>query len=235
MNVFFKDYIKIILLMIIILTVTLTINLLSWYLSEITPKINEVVIAKLEKVTYEIITDKINTDLINENNLRDILIISKNNSGEIITVDYNLEKAYMVNNKINESIRNSITDLELGVLQSSEFYLGVNSMYINTPLFVASDYIILSVMGPKIPIKITFIGTVVTNLKTKITSYGINNVLNEIYVTVEITELITSPIANQTIKLEYDILIDATMINGRVPSFYGSEFITQSAIVDMPL
>lgn len=227
-----NKYIKSLVITIIFLIILVTFNIMNWYLSEITPKINELVIAKLEKVTYEIITDKINTDLINENNLKDVLIITKNSDGEILTVDYNLEKAYSVNNMINESIRNSITDLELGTLENSEFYLGENSMYINTSLFVSSDYVILSALGPKIPIKVSFIGTVVTNLKTKITSYGLNNVLNEIYVTVEITELITTPVASETVNLEYDILIDATMINGRVPSYYGSELITQSSIVE---
>ncbi len=231
MKIILKNYIKYIIVLIIFFIFINTFNITNWYLKKITPKINEVVEKKLEKVTYEIITDKINTDLINENNLRDVLVITKNKDGEILTVDYNLEKAYSVNNMINESIRNSITNLELGTLKNSEFFLGEDSMYINPPLFISSDYPIISALGPKIPIKVSFIGTVVTNLKTKITSYGLNNVLNEIYVNVEITETLTTPVTHENVKLVYDILIDATMINGRVPSYYGNELIKETPIV----
>ncbi len=235
MKFFFDKKILYVLLAFIICVGVTTQSIFIWYLEKVTPKINQIVVAKLEKITYEIITDKINTDLINENNLKDIIHITKNNEGEILTVDYNLEKAYSVNNTINNSIRNSLNHLETGALQNSEFLVGDNSIYIHEPLFVASDYALLSNFGPKIPIKISFIGTIVTNLETRITSYGLNNVLNEIYVKVEISELITTPTTSHTIKLEYDILIDATMINGRVPSFYGGEITTESNILDIPL
>lgn len=206
-------------------------NLLVWYLDSVTPKINTIVYAKLEKITYEIITDKINTDLINENNLRDVLLITKNDEGEILTVDYNLEKAYRVNNMINNSVVASITNLSDGLLLTDEFFLGEDSIYINQPLFINSNYVILSALGPQVPIKVSFIGTVVTNLKTKITSYGLNNVLNELYVTVLISEIVTTPLNSEKLFIEYDILIDATMINGRVPSYFGSEYITESNAV----
>ncbi len=209
--------------------------MLNWYLKSVTPKINILVQNKLEKITYEIITDKINTDLINESNLKDVLIITKNSAGEILTVDYNLEKAYTVNNMINNSVRNSITNLETGNFANSEFKLAEDSVYINVPLFINSDFAIISSLGPQIPIKINFIGTIITNLKSKITSYGLNNVLNEIYVSIEIEELITTPVSEEPIKLSYDILIDATMINGRVPTFFGDEIISESSILDIPI
>ncbi len=237
MKLFFdlKNRIILIIILFIVGIISTTLSMLNWYLEKVTPKINFLVEEKLKKVTYEIITDKINTDLINENNLRDILNITKNEAGEIITVDYNLEKAYTVNSTINNSIINSINSLDEAYLENSEFLLGENSMYINVPLFITSDYAIVSSLGPKIPIKVSFIGTVITNLETRITDYGLNNVLNEIYVNVEIVELITTPVSTEKIYIEYDILIDATMINGRVPSYYGGEIISSSNILDSSL
>ncbi|MFI3261076.1 MAG: sporulation protein YunB [bacterium] len=227
-----KKFINYIYLFLIFLNIIIVTKLFNWYIESVTPNINMVVKAKLEKITYEIITDKINTDLINENNLKDVLTITKNEEGEILTVDYNLEKAYTVNNMINNSVISSISNLSEGKLKSDEFYLGKDSIYILEPLFINSNYVILSSFGPYIPIKVSFIGTVVTNLKTKITSYGLNNVLNELYVTIEISELITTPLSSEIIKIEYDILIDASMINGRVPSYFGNEFIKESSVID---
>lgn len=235
MKVFLKSRFLILIFVELLLIITMTFSLTLTFLSKSTPNIMKVVESKLEKVTYEMITDKINTDLINDSNLKDILLLTKNSEGEILAVDYNLEKAYKVNNLINNSIRNSIYNLESGILANSEFVLGVNSMYIDVPMFVSSENIIISSLGPKIPVKISFIGTVVTNLQTKITSYGLNNVLNEIYVTVEITELITTPVSEEKYSVKYDILIDATMINGRVPSYYGENIIENSSILDIPI
>ncbi len=237
MRVFLSKKNKILLIILLILgsIFSTTSSLLNWYLTSLTPVINILVKNKLEKITYEIITDKINTDLINESNLRDVLIITKNADGEILTVDYNLEKAYTVNNMINNSVRNSITNLEVGDFANSEFLLAEDSVYINVPMFINSNLAILASLGPKIPVKINFIGTIITNLKTKITSYGLNNVLNEIYVSIEIHELITTPVSEEAIIINYDILIDATMINGRVPTFYGNEITAESNILDIPL
>lgn len=235
MKVFLSNKVRWLLLIYSILIIFSVINMLNWYLSSLTPKIEDLIVAKLEKTSYEIITNKINTDLINEKNLKDVLYITKNSQGEILTVDYNLEKAYQVNNMINNSVRTSLTNLEYGSLNNSEFIQGKSNIYIMVPMLINTNYIILSSLGPKIPIKISFIGNVITNLKTLITSYGMNNVLNEVYVTVEITLLVTSPVHEKEIKINYEILIDATMINGRVPTFYGSEIIKESSILDIPI
>ncbi len=235
MKFFFKDKkskIIFILLLFLIGVISTTCSILNWYLIKVTPKVYIVIENKLEKTTYEIITNEVNTQLVTEKNLKDILIITKNDEGEILSVDFNLEKAYSVNNMINNSIINSIDNLDAGDFENTEFKMAKNSMYIDVPLFIASEYVIISSLGPDIPIRVDFIGTVVTNLKTKITSYGLNNVLNELYVSVQITQLITTPVTEKEVQINYDILIDATLINGRVPSFYGGELIKEGSILN---
>lgn len=235
MKIKLNKYSKLVIMVITFLVVITFFNILNWYLNSVTPKYVDVVYAKIEKEIYSIITDKINVDLLNNQNLKDVLFITSNEDGEILTVDYNLEKAYTVNNLINESIRTSLNELESGELESDEFISTTEGIYIELPFFIYSSNTILSSMGPLIPIKISFIGTVVTNLETRITDYGLNNVLNEIYVTVEISQLLTTPVSSEEVVYNYDILIDATMINGRVPTYYGSEIISQSSILDVPL
>ncbi len=235
MNIFFKHKRFIIYLFISLVIFTFTNSIFVWYLEKVTPKLNKVVESKLEKVTYEIIMNNINDSFIEAGNLEDILNITRNSSDEILMIDYNLEKAYVVNNLINDQIRNNINNLEYGNYNNNEFLLANNSMYLEEPLFISSDYAIISSLGPKIPIKISFIGTLITNLKTKVTDYGLNNALVELYVVVELEQLITTPVVSESIRLEYDILIDAIMVNGRVPTFYGNDIVKESNLLDIPL
>ena len=64
-------------------------------------------------------------------------------------------------------------------------------------------------------------GSVLTNIKTKITDYGINNALVEIYVTVVLDTNLISPVVEKSSKIDYDVLVASTVVNGRVPEVYG--------------
>ena len=93
----------------------------------------------------------------------------------------------------------------------------------------------LNNLGPKIPVKVSVVGNVLTNIKTKMTNYGINNVLAEVYVTLDITEQVIVPMTYDKLKTNYEILISTFFINGKVPSFYGSTYETSSKIYDVNL
>ena len=75
----------------------------------------------------------------------------------------------------------------------------------------------------------------VANIKTKVTNYGFNNALLEIYVTVELQKLIITPLGKKTTPFNYDIIIGALVINGAVPEFYGGSYETYSNILDIPM
>lgn len=231
----FKKHIKIIIFVIIFLIIITFFNLVIWYTSAITPNFKNVVYSKMEKQIYEIITSEITSNILNDKVLKNVLIVTKNSVGEIITVDYDLEKAYRINNLINDSIRKSLTKIENGNIKNPEFHIAGNGMYVEIPFTVLSKKALISNMGPDIPVAVSFVGTVITNLETKMTDYGLNNVLNELFVTIEIKQLLTTPVTSESITYKYNVLIDAAMINGRVPSYYGSEIISESNLLDIPL
>ena len=63
-------------------------------------------------------------------------------------------------------------------------------------------------------------GNFYTNLETKVTNYGFNNALVEVYVYVKFATEIITPLNSKTIDFEYKTIIDAKMIEGEVPNFY---------------
>src|SRR5699024_2051633 len=112
-----------------------------------------------------------------------------------------------------------------------------NSKYglvMKIPRFIASDYALMANMGPTIYLKINFTGSILTNIKSKITNYGMNNALVELYVTIKINEEIMAPVVNKTLNIEYDVLIASQVINGRIREYYGGLITGTSNILSIP-
>jgi len=136
-------------------------------------------------------------------------------------------------------LKDALINLENGKIDVSIYdkYLenGKDGLLLNVPIFLGSNNIFLNNLGPKIPIIINFNGSLLTNIKTKVTNYGLNNALLEIYITVEIEKLIITPVVKDKEKFYYDILIGAVVVNGTVPNFYGGTYENSSNILDIPL
>lgn len=194
---------------------------------------------KLDKIMYQFFTDLITDDIINFESTGNLLTINKNSKDEIISVDYNLEKTYKTLTDTSNVLKNALNNLENGKIDVKIYdkYLenNKNGLVLNIPMFLGSNNIFLNNLGPKIPVLINFNGTLLTNIKTKVTNYGLNNALLEIYITVEMEKLIITPINKDNDKFYYDILIGAIVVNGTVPKFYGGTYENGSNILDIPI
>lgn len=179
---------------------------------------------EINRVMHRVITDKINNEIMNKNSLEDILIIHQNNKGEILYVDFNLDKAYQVLDSVSNILTSYISSLEDGTVRIAYYDPFIshetNSLILNIPFGSVLSSNFFYNLGPEIPVKINFIGTVLTNLETKVTNYGLNNALVEVFVYIEFHSEILSPFKMKDIELKYDAVIASKMIEGEVPSFY---------------
>ena len=226
-------------IVVIILVGLITIFLFSFFNKKVNPKLVEISEKNLNKITYSIIMDYLDSDILNEDYLNNILIITKNKDSEIITVDFNLEQTYIILSEITRRMQENLNELEKGKIKIDYYdsYLstGQKGLVLMVPIGAASDYVFLSNLGPKIPVKINFIGAVLTNVKTKITNYGMNNALVELYAYIMITQEVTTPVTYNTLKTEYDVLLAAKMVSGRVPTFYGNSLEKESSLFNIPI
>jgi len=194
---------------------------------------------KLDKVIYQFFTDLITDEVINLETTSELLEINKNIKEEIVSVDYNLEKTYKILTDTSKVLKDALINLENGKIDVYIYdkYLesGKNGLILNVPIFLGSKNMFLNNLGPMIPIIINFNGALLTNIKTKVTNYGLNNALLEIYITIELDKLIITPIVKDEEKFYYDILIGAVVVNGTVPNFYGNSYENSSNILDVPL
>ena len=234
-----KNYrISRIIILIIILIFFFTYTLYSIYNKKITPKIIDVAEMKLQKFTESFLSNNIGYDILNDEIIKNILVINKNNDGEILYVDYNLDQAYLVLDIVTKKLDSLINDLENGQVENLDDANIENSKYgliMKIPMFIASDYALMANMGPTIHLKINFTGSILTNIKSKITNYGMNNALVELYVTIKINEELMAPVVNKTLNIEYDVLIASQVINGRIPEYYGGLITGTSNILSIPI
>ena len=233
-----KTKISNIIIFIICLIFFLTYYLISIYNKKINPKIIHAAEIELIKFTENYLSINIGYNIINDDIIKDILVINKNKDDEILYVDYNLDKAYQTLEIITNKLYSLVNDLEEGKysgFKEKNIIYDKNMLVLKVPFFIESNFALLSNLGPSVYLPINFVGSILTNIKTKITDYGMNNALVELYVTINIKEELLSPVTKNTITIDYDVLIASKIINGRVPYFYGGEILSESSALTLPI
>lgn len=159
---------------------------------------------------YNIITKTINgsvNKVVSKNlNSNDLFIMTYDSDGTITSIDFDSLVINKVLTSISLEIENSIADID--------------SETCAIPFGVVFNNSFLSNLGPKVPIKMQLVGSVINNIKTKITNYGINNALIEIYVNIEVNVQVVLPFVSDKVSVETLIPIALKLIRGNVPDYY---------------
>ena len=225
---------------VILLVVTLvfffTFIIFNMYSSSASNNLKKVAFIKLNEFMESFLSNNINFDLLKDDVMKDIIVINKNKDGEILYVSYDMDQAYFALEVVTQELETAISELENGSsnVNSRNIVSGKKGIALKIPLFINSKNMFISNLGPNIYIPVNFVGSVLTNIKTKITDYGINNALVEIYVTVVLETNLISPVVEKNSKIDYDVLVASTVINGRVPSVYGGLIESRSNSLSVP-
>ena len=141
---------------------------------------------------------------------------------------YNTKKINEILTSLTSTIQNYFGAIETGNIDEIGVEIlekyNYNSLKKGTILYIPMGYLtgssFLTNFGPKIPLKISLIGDVRTDIKTSVTDYGLNNALLKVYIYVEVvTQSIIPFISNiQKTIVEYPVVLK--MIEGKVPSYY---------------
>lgn len=214
-----------------------TCILFNLYSKVTSDKLIDVAFIKLNEFMEGFLSNNINFDLLKDDVMKDIIVINKNKEGEILYVSYDMDQAYYALEVVTQELETIISDLENGnkSVKSRNIVSGGKGIALRMPFFTGSSSVFLSNLGPSVYVPVNFVGSVLTNIKTKITDYGINNALVEIYVTVELKTNLISPVSEKTNKINYDVLVASTVINGRVPEVYGGLIQSKSSNFSIPI
>lgn len=164
------------------------------------------------KIITNAISKAINEEILKEIKNNDLYNIIKNKNDEIEMIDYD---SYLINIFLRDVTNNIMKYLtkEEEKTNDASFFIPMGSILQNP---------MLNNRGPKIPVKMELIGSVITGINSRVKDYGINNSLIEIYIHVEIKERVILPVTAKDVTIVNDIPISYKIIKGRIPSYYSN-------------
>lgn len=217
--------------LIIFLIIFLTNFMFNRYSSVIAPKLIKITEFDLDRFTNKAIINKFDKNLIRDKDINNILKINKNDQGEIVSIDYDIDTTYKYMSEWLNSLYVDIYDMTLEIeYYDKDFSSTSNAFIVSYPIGLASNNLFINNLGPRIPIKINLLSNVISNIKTKISTYGINTLLIEMYVIIDINHQIVAGKVEDC-HFRYEVLIASKIIQGTIPNYYGGVIERNSGIV----
>lgn len=219
----------------IILMILISIITSSFFIDCIGSKFNKILYKYVNTEVKRFTTNVVNTsvnNVITNYNTDELFIINKNKKEELETLDINTRVVNKILKEVNLNIMSKLQNLEIGKtkdLQISELFKTgrykkiKNGVLCELPLSLLRSNVILSNIGPTVPIKLSFSGNVKSKTETKITSYGINNLVIEVIIIVEINEQVTMPTSSKETTLIIKAPLVLKIVQGKVPDYFETD------------
>lgn len=160
----------------------------------------------------------------------DILQIVRKENGDISLVRYDTKKlnqftielTSLLTKDLDLLVKGNFEDLDLDIGRiSSNSYLKVDEgILFMISLGSATGNSLLANIGPKIPLNLSVIGNVQTDVHSKVTNYGLNNAMIEIFVDVQMQMVIQMPFLSKKVKIKKSIPLTMEMVQGEIPNYY---------------
>lgn len=181
---------------------------------------------KIELETKSLIVKTVNNEF-NENKLKyeDFFNTISNKKEEIISIDYNTIKIEKLLNNITLNLINSLKEVEDSTFSNN------NTVYY-IPFGAITNLSSSNWIGPKIPIKVMTSGNIETRFETDIREYGINNLVLETYIIINVNTNILLPYTSSNVVVNHKIPIVKKIIEGKIPPVYGGIYSSSSNIID---
>lgn len=182
------------------------------------------------RIATLVINQAITKELAEKIEIDDLFINNKDASGNIVSIDFNPitvnKMLSMVTSSVEEYLRN-LEDgniEELGLSNSALSHYDINKMkqgiIYEVPTGVVFENSLLFNLGPKIPVRLSLIGDIASNIETKVTNYGINNALIEIIIHISVVEQVLLPVSTKKITVSTNVPVAIKLVQGSVPNYY---------------
>lgn len=203
--------------------------------SRITPVLMNYAEVEARKFINAIINKAVSETKIED--INDLFIISKTED-EINTIDFNVNIVNNMLTSISTKIQESIRLMDSGQLSDIPGYdnekLKKGIIY-ELPSGLVFSNNLLSNIGPKIPVKISMRGSIISNVDTSLSNYGINNALVKVSINLKLDEQVLLPFTLKKIQIETNIPVIIKLIEGSVPKYYAGGINQSSPILSIPL
>lgn len=210
-RVILKNYIFIY-LVIIFIEVFYSIDKIGLMIS---PKMINIIKNNISYYDNILIEEYLDTKELRDCYIEELITIDKNSKEEIVNIDINTSKSYILLNKIVNNLKNSNSTYRDMYAKNKKNYI-----VLRYPIGLISNNILINNLGYRIPIRLELNSNILTGIKSKVTNYGLNNALIEVYLRVKFTSNVVYFSLDDRVDNEYEILLASKMIMGRVPEMF---------------
>jgi sporulation protein YunB len=196
--------------------------------------------SQTRKIASLVINNAINKKITNVMDLEEMFV--KSGDGSVITI--NTEKLNRVKAEVTEMVQDNIKKAEQGDLSALESFTDIeietkgskkqDGIIYYVPLGQATNNALLGNLGPRIPVKFNSVGSVTSNVIRKSEDHGINNVLVEVFVRLDVQVQIIIPFATKVIHVQEDVPVAMGVIPGDVPQFYNGGGGDSAPSIELP-
>lgn len=183
---------------------------------------------EVNRITSIIVNNSVRKYLADNDNL-DIVDIVRNKD-RIEVIRYNTTSVNRISMDISNSIEQDINYMILGEFDKIDFSLSkiTDSYYdkIDDGLVLGISIgnimgnSLLANVGPRIPLKIEMVSNVNVEIKNKITEYGMNNALMEVFIEISVNPVIVMPFMSNEISVVNTVPLVTEIIHGEIPDSY---------------
>lgn len=226
---------------ILISVMTMTFLFINYYSKKALPLILSYAEAETKKLTILVINKAV-TKQMNNMDTDELFDIAYNKDGEITLIDFNSKKTSKILSTMTSLVELNLRAVEEGKIDMLELPDNSLSDYnmnllekgiiVEVPLGIITNSSLLYNIGPKIPVKLSLVGDVVTGFSSEVVEYGINNALLKLMIDIKVDTKIILPIVSDQITIDCSIPIAMKVIQGKIPSYYIDGFTTKSNIVE---
>ena len=212
--------------LILFLIIIFSIGIIILIGSKASNKITKYVRVNLEKEIYDYVFNTFSRKIMKNEDLKNTLEINYNREGEIISIDYDFAKCY---NLLGKSIKILHDNANRINIKKDNYDQDKNVLFVY--LGNLSDNYYLQQLGPRIPIKVNILNNIKMSFSTKVSAYGINTILLELYLNVITETSFIGPIKMEQFNNKYKLIVASTVLNGKIPQYYGGTIEKSSAII----
>ena len=221
-----------IILILVILIIMNTIFLFLIFSNKLSDSVIASTKKEIEEITINIVTKYLIKERLKQIAAEDLIIIIKNDKEEITDVDFKLDKVYDALIDIKSDIEKEVLDLKRGIIPSNTISVG-NNLIIKIPYYAYTNNALLMNLGPKMHIKINLLENNIDDVYTRISSYGINTVLINLYIKFYLIESFLYPPISEKMEFEFEVLVATKVIQGKIPSFYNGVLESSSSLFNV--
>ena len=218
-------------ILIVAFLVLLIVSLIFKYINtKIVPPLEVYAENEVKKISSLIISDAVESISFSEEETMSFFNTLTNKSDEVISVDFNTAKINKSLVKLNKAVYKDLKLFENGRYKLEDTEIETENLIYKIPLGYITGNYTLSNIGPKVPLKAKVIGSVVSNIKTEVSSYGINNSLLKVYIDVTVNMRFMLPLISKDVLVNNSIPLVVKIIQGKIPNVYGGSYAATSPI-----